>query len=215
MLAQYQSLISIFSIFKWIYFVFGLILQQVNELASAAGMHDVIDPTLITALKAQRSGNFQLMKIAHFWFDNYICFSSRIIQRRRASRCLFITSIYCSFITTLSEVGIVDVSVIWTIQHDQHIRRRLLMTTLIIIYYSQGLFRRSCQQRPLPGCCCQHYFVRALWYSRQEGYGRKIERISGCKLLPTLSNKSINNSCRSTNKLPLKSEMLDFAAGIL
>lgn len=29
--------------------------SQVNELASAAGMHDVIDPTLITALKAQRS----------------------------------------------------------------------------------------------------------------------------------------------------------------
>jgi len=29
--------------------------SQVNELASAAGMHDVIDPILLTALKAQRS----------------------------------------------------------------------------------------------------------------------------------------------------------------
>jgi len=31
------------------------VISQVNELASAAGMHDVIDPILLTALKAQRS----------------------------------------------------------------------------------------------------------------------------------------------------------------
>jgi len=44
--------------------MFDFILQQVNELASAAGMHDVIDPILLTALKAQRSGNFKLVKIS-------------------------------------------------------------------------------------------------------------------------------------------------------
>ena len=54
------------------YLILEFISQQVNELATAAGMHDVIDPNFLSSLKQQRSGNFKLMTVTVIWYSNVL-----------------------------------------------------------------------------------------------------------------------------------------------
>ena len=68
-----------------------------NELASAAGMHDVIDPILLTALKAQRSGNaIVAIHRINFIHLNRLCCISESNEDEHLSACLLLVFIAVS-----------------------------------------------------------------------------------------------------------------------